>query len=106
MKPMPWLPPNISPTTTPINPSATPWRTPVRMNGTDPGSASVVKICQSEAQNARAARSRSRSMFRTPPTVFTRIGKNAEMNTMKTLDHMPTPNQMMIIGTMAMRGVA
>ena len=50
MKPMPWLPPNISPTTTPINPSATPWRTPVRMKGTDPGIASVVKICQSEAQ--------------------------------------------------------
>ena len=45
-------------------------------------------------------------MFLTPPTVFTRIGKNAEMNTMKTFDHMPMPNQMMIIGTMAMRGVA
>ena len=39
MNPIPRLPPNISPTTTPINPSATPWRTPVKMNGTDPGSA-------------------------------------------------------------------
>ena len=76
------------------------------MNGTAPGSASVVKICQSEAQNARAARNRSRSMFRTPPTVFTRIGKNAEINTINIFDQMPTPNQIMIMGTMAMRGVA
>src|ERR1700722_19039827 len=45
-------------------------------------------------------------MFRTPPTVFTRIGKNAEMNTMKTFDQIPMPNQMIIMGTMAMRGVA
>src|SRR5580692_11191308 len=106
MNPIPWLPPNISPTTMPINPSATPWRTPVKMNGTDPGNASVVKICQSDAQYARAARSRSRSIFLTPATVFTRIGKNAEMNTMKIFDQIPMPNQMIIMGTMAMRGVA
>src|ERR1700733_12716458 len=106
MNPIPRLPPNISPTTTPINPSATPWRTPVKMNGTDPGNASVVKICQSDAQYARAARSRSGSIFLTPLTVFTRIGKNAEMNTMKILDQMPLPNQMIIMGTMGLGGAA
>src|SRR5215510_1230480 len=51
MKPTPSLEPSISPTTTPIKPTATPCRTPVRMNGTDPGIASVLKICQSDAQN-------------------------------------------------------
>ena len=74
------------------------------MNGTAPGIATVLKICQSDAQNARAARSRSASVARTPPIVFTSTGKKAEMNTMNTLDHMPMPNQMMISGTIATRG--
>src|SRR5688572_6845725 len=79
---------------------------PVRMNGTEPGMATVLKICQSEAQNARAARSRSGSRERMPATVFTRIGKNDEMKTTKTLDFHSVPNQMMIIGTIAIRGNA
>ena len=45
-------------------------------------------------------------MARMPPTVFTRMGKKADINTMKTFDHIPMPNQMMIMGIMAMRGVA
>ena len=45
-------------------------------------------------------------MFLIPPTVFTRMGKNAEMKTMKTFDHMPMPNQIMISGIIARRGVA
>src|SRR5687767_15514764 len=43
-----------------------------RMNGTEPGTTTVVKICESEAQKARAARSRSRSIARTPPIVLIR----------------------------------
>ena len=103
---MPWLPPNISPTTTPISPRATDWRTPVRMNGTAPGMATVLKICQSDAQNARAARSRSASVALIPPIVLISTGKNALMNTMNTLDHIPMPNQIRISGTSATRGVA
>ena len=61
---------------------------------------------RTEAQNARAARSKSASMFRMPATVFTRIGKKADKKTMNTFDHIPIPNQMMISGTMAIRGVA
>ena len=79
---------------------------PVRMNGTEPGIATVLKICQSDAQNERAARSRSRSIARMPPIVFTRIGKNAEMKTMNTFDHIPIPNQIKISGIIATRGVA
>ena len=60
----------------------------------------------SDAQNARAARNRSVSVARIPPIVLIKTGKNALMNTMNTFDHIPIPNQMMIRGTMATRGVA
>src|SRR5689334_1757942 len=105
MKPMPSLPPNISPTTTPIRPSDTAWRTPVKMNGTAPGTTTVVKICQSDAQYARAALSRSTSIARTPPIVLINTGNTALMNTMKTFDHIPIPNQISTSGTSATRGV-
>jgi hypothetical protein len=64
-----------------------------------------VKICQSDAQYARAALSRSASMALTPPMVLISTGKNALMNTMNTFDHMPMPNQISTSGTSATRGV-
>src|SRR5712691_2823930 len=52
-KPIPWLPPNISPTTTPISPSATPCRTPVRMNGTAPGTPTALITSNPKRQKSR-----------------------------------------------------
>jgi len=75
------------------------------MNGTAPGRTTVVKICQSEAQYARAAFNRSWSMARTPPIVLMSTGKTALMKTMKTFDHIPMPNQISTRGTSATRGV-
>ena len=61
---------------------------------------------RSDAQNARAARSRSASVALMPPIVLISTGKNALMNTMKTFDHIPMPNQIRISGMSATRGVA
>ena len=41
----------------------------------------------------------------TPPIVLINTGKTALMNTMKTFDHIPMPNQISTSGTRATRGV-
>ena len=49
---------------------------------------------------------KSASTVRTPVMVLTRIGNTAPRNTMAILEPSPMPNQIMISGSSAMRGVA
>src|SRR5258705_462289 len=56
--------------------------------------------------NERATLTKSRSMVRTPVMVLTRIGNTLERKMIAILAQMSMPNQMMISGISAMRGIA
>ena len=72
----------------------------------DPMLVKRLRRLRASRQKARAARNRSESMVRIPATVFTRMGKMAPRNTMAIFDITPMPNQIIISGSSAMRGVA
>ena len=105
-----WPTPNCaatsSPTTTPVSACPIPRRRPVRMNGTEPGSAMVRKSWRSDAPNDRATLIRFTSRLRTPAAVLIKIAKIAPRNATAILDSTPMPNQMMNSGSSTMRGVA
>ena len=76
------------------------------MKGTVEGNTTLRKICHSDAPKLLAALRRFCGVVFTPSRQLMSMGNTAPRKMIPTLDGMPMPNQMMISGKSATRGVA